>query len=226
MNIVFFGDSLTRGNLGISYVNKVAAALPNHRFINKGVNGDTTLNLYRRVSRDVLDLKPDAVFMMVGCNDAISFAEPGSHLYFRIMKGLPAGQVSPIAARENIRAILSRLASIPTWVGLPPVEYNPNMVKAMSTFNSNTAAICREMRVPALDLMAKLTPASVPERKPITLANYQQNLLLLLIGKSAYKRLHDAGKFTYSFDGFHLTEDGAQRFADLIVTFLRANGVT
>jgi lysophospholipase L1-like esterase len=225
MNIVFFGDSLTRGNLGISYVDKVAAAFPNHRFINKGVNGDTTLNLYRRVSRDVLDLEPDGVFMMVGCNDAISFAEPGSHLYFRIMKGLPSGQLSPIAARENIRAILSRLAPVQTWVGLPPVEYNPNLVKAMHTFNSNTAAICDEMHIPVLDLMAKLTPANVPERKPISLANYRQNLLLPLLGKMAYQRLHDAGNYTYSFDGFHLTEDGAQRIADLIVTFLRANGV-
>jgi lysophospholipase L1-like esterase len=226
MNIVFFGDSLTRGTFGVSFVDKVASALPNHHFINKGVNGDTTLNLYRRVTRDVVDLKPDGVFIMVGNNDAISHAEPGTRLYYRFAKQIPRGQVSPISARENMRAILSRLttARIKTWVGLPPVEYNPETVEALRKLNGYTAEVCAEMHVPALNLMAKLTPARVPPRPHISLAIYPRNFMIFLSGKSAHSRLHDAGNFTYTFDGFHLTEDGAQRFADLIVPFLRANG--
>src|SRR5574341_1406598 len=103
MNIVFFGDSLTQGNIGGDFVKKVAAALPQHGFLNKGINGDMTLNLYRRVTRDVIALKPDAVFIMIGGNDAISYAHPGTGLYYRLIKQIPGGQGSPITARENMR---------------------------------------------------------------------------------------------------------------------------
>jgi lysophospholipase L1-like esterase len=228
MNIVFFGDSLTRGTFGVSYVEKVAAALPNHHIAAKGINGDTTLNLYRRVTRDVLDAKPEAVFMMIGVNDAISDAEAGTRHFYRLVKQIPRGQVSPISARENIRAILSRLesAGIQTWVGLPPIEYNPGTVESLRKLNAYTAEVCREMRIPTLDLMAKLTPTNVPARPHIGLTIYPRNFAILLAGKSAYNRLRDAGKYTYSFDGIHLTEVGAERFADLIVPFLRANGVS
>jgi lysophospholipase L1-like esterase len=228
VNIVCFGDSLTQGTFGAGVVDHVAAAFPNHRFLNKGINGDTSLNLYRRVTRDVIAYRPDGVLIMIGVNDAISHAEPGTRSYYRFAKAIPKGQVSPISARENLRAVLSRLASahIQAWVALPPVEYNPGVVAALRKLNTYAAEVCAEMRVPVLDIMAQLTPVTVPDRPPIGLSIYIRNFRTLVLGKSAYNRLHDSGGYTYSFDGIHLTEDGAQRFAALIVPFLRANGLS
>ncbi len=228
MNIIFFGDSLTQGTFGTGFVDKIAAAFPAHRFLNQGVNGDTTLNLYRRVSRDVIDLRPDGVFIMVGINDAITYAEAGTRHFYRLFKQIPKGVISPISARENMRAILSRLAAaqIKVWVGLPPIEYNPRTVDALRQLNAYTAEICAEMHIPTLDLMTQLTPSSVPNRPPFNLSIYARNFRTLLLGKPAYDRMREAGNFTYSFDGIHLTEDGAQRFADLIVPFLRTNGLS
>jgi lysophospholipase L1-like esterase len=227
MKIIFFGDSLTQGTFGASYVDKVAAAMRGHHFINQGVNGDTSLNLFRRVDKDVLAEGPDGVFIMIGVNDAVSAVESGSHLYYRFMKRLPRGQVSPVSFRENMRALLGKLvaAQIKIWVAPPPIEYNPATVTTMRQMNDYTAIICREFNIPVIDLMAALTPKDIPERTAVGLSHYSRNLLIRLgVGKD-YEQHRASGGFTYSFDGFHLTESGAQQMADLIVPFLRANGL-
>jgi len=227
MKIVFFGDSLTQGTFGASYVDKVAAVMRGHHFINQGVNGDTSLNLYRRVNQDVIAEKPDGGFIMIGINDAISSVEAGSRLYFRFAKRVRGGQMSPIAFRENMRALLTKLiaARIKIWVALPPIEYNPEQVKALREVNDFTAEICQELQIPFLDLMAKLTPKDIPARPPASMATYWANRFALLAGPKSYDERRKAGGFTYSFDGVHLTEMGAQQIADMIVPFLRANGV-
>lgn len=225
MKIVFIGDSLTQGTHGANYVNKVAAALRGHHFINQGVNGDTSLNLYRRVDRDVIAHQPQATFIMIGVNDALSYSEPGTRLYFRFIKHIRGGRMTPITFRENLRATLMKLqiAQIKTWVALPPVEYRLETVDALRQINAAASEICRDMRVPTLDLMAVLSPSEVPDRPPI---NYSYMLRLLTTRPAVYDRLRSAGGFAYTFDGIHLTEDGAQRMADAIVPFLRDNGVT
>jgi len=83
--ILFQGDSITDGNrgrsadpnhiLGHGYVFIIAArhgaAFPNLRldFINRGVSGNTVLDLENRWQRDTLDLKPDVLSILIGVND-------------------------------------------------------------------------------------------------------------------------------------------------------------
>lgn len=85
MRIVFFGDSITdcgrdRGDeksLGNGYVkvlsDKLRPIYPDMdiELINKGVSGDEVGDLLARVKEDVLNLKPDAVVMMIGINNVI-----------------------------------------------------------------------------------------------------------------------------------------------------------
>jgi lysophospholipase L1-like esterase len=53
------------------------------------------------------------------------------------------------------------------------------------------------------------------------------NLLrLLTLNSAGAERLREAGGYSYSFDGIHLTEDAAQKMAEAITTFLRQNGVS
>ncbi len=227
MKIVFLGDSLTQGTFGVSFVDKIAAVMPGHHFINAGVNGDTSLNLYRRVDKDVLAHQPDGAFVMVGINDAVSFSEPGSRAYYRFVKGVPGGHISPIAFRENLRALLGKLvvAQLRVWLALPPLEYRPEEVAALRKMNAYAQQVCQELNIPVLDLLARLTPEVVPQRPAINHWVYLRNLRVLL-GRRHYNHLRDRGGFTYSFDGIHLTEQGAQAVADAIVPFLRVNGVT
>lgn len=83
MRIVFFGDSITDcdrdredlNSLGNGYVKILADKLrpiypdTDIELINKGVSGDRVQELLSRVQTDVLDLKPDAVVIMIGINN-------------------------------------------------------------------------------------------------------------------------------------------------------------
>ena len=69
--VVALGDSLTFGigaAVDENYVNRLARNL-NVRMFNKGVNGDTVEEGLNRIQSDVLDLKPDAVIILLGTND-------------------------------------------------------------------------------------------------------------------------------------------------------------
>lgn len=83
--ILFQGDSITDGNrgrsadpnhiLGHGYAFIIAArhgaAFPERKldFLNRGVSGNTVLDLQKRWSKDTLALKPDLLSIMVGVND-------------------------------------------------------------------------------------------------------------------------------------------------------------
>lgn len=83
--ILFQGDSITDGNrgrsmdpnhiLGHGYAFIIAArygaAFPerNLTFLNRGVSGNTVLDLSKRWQQDTLDLKPDILSILIGVND-------------------------------------------------------------------------------------------------------------------------------------------------------------
>lgn len=84
--ILFQGDSITDGNRGRSadpnhilghgyafiIAAKYGADFPqlNLDFMNRGVSGNTVLELEKRWQKDTLDLKPDVLSILIGVNDA------------------------------------------------------------------------------------------------------------------------------------------------------------
>lgn len=76
--LVMIGDSITDcgrlstpDGLGDGYVRLVAAVLhdKNIQVINRGISGNTVRDLKQRWQRDVLDLNPDWLSIMIGIND-------------------------------------------------------------------------------------------------------------------------------------------------------------
>lgn len=83
--VLFQGDSITDGNrgrsadpnhiLGHGYVFITAArhgaAFPDRKleFMNRGVSGNTVLDLEKRWQKETLDLKPDLLSILIGVND-------------------------------------------------------------------------------------------------------------------------------------------------------------
>ena len=83
--VLFQGDSITDGNrgrnadpnhiLGHGYAfiisAKFGAAFPETKleFFNRGVSGNTVLDLGKRWQKDTLDLKPDVLSILIGVND-------------------------------------------------------------------------------------------------------------------------------------------------------------
>jgi lysophospholipase L1-like esterase len=84
--ILFQGDSITDGNRGrgadLNHVHghgfvyllaaKTGAGAPaqNATFLNRGVSGNTVLELSKRWTKDTLDLKPDVLSVLIGVNDS------------------------------------------------------------------------------------------------------------------------------------------------------------
>lgn len=102
VKIVFFGDSITESgrnlldpeDLGVGYVKIAAGKLrllypdTNFKFVNRGVGGERTAELLKRVKKDVVDENPDYVVLEVGIND----------VWCRFSRG---EEVTPEAFRAN-----------------------------------------------------------------------------------------------------------------------------
>ena len=82
MKILFQGDSITDFGrsreddnvVGTGYVLLVKSALGfeepgKYEFINRGVGGDRVVDVYARIKRDIINLKPDVISILLGIND-------------------------------------------------------------------------------------------------------------------------------------------------------------
>lgn len=82
MKIVLFqGDSITDAgrtkddtNMGRGYAALVTATLGHecpgeYEFINRGINGNRVTDLYARIKRDIINLRPDVMSILIGVND-------------------------------------------------------------------------------------------------------------------------------------------------------------
>lgn len=65
--LICFGDSLTHEGV---YVKELQRLLPDNAVINAGRGGDKTPWALTRFQKDVLDVKPDALLIFLGTNDA------------------------------------------------------------------------------------------------------------------------------------------------------------
>ena len=74
MRIAFFGDSLTSGIPGSSYVSIMRRRLPGHTLVNFGRGNDTAVSLHRRVAAMRFDAAFDLAFLWVGVNDVLGNA--------------------------------------------------------------------------------------------------------------------------------------------------------
>ncbi|MEL6150858.1 MAG: SGNH/GDSL hydrolase family protein, partial [Chloroflexota bacterium] len=166
--------------------------------------------------------EPDAVFVMVGGNDAVSYSQPDSRPYYRKSMQIPEGTVSPDDFRSAYRDVINRLQGhyIHTFIGLEPMEANPTVTAAMKQFNALARAEAEAHNVPVLDLFAHFVPDAIPERKPITTRFIQQIGDRERTGFSDWYGEQETHGYAYTFDGVHWTPRAAAEAAQLIITFM------
>ena len=136
--IIFLGDSIT------DFVN-FDEVLPSYRIINRGIAGDTTSGVLRRLG-EVISLRPEKLFLLIGTNDL--------------------GQdVWPEAIARNIREIVSRVQakSPQTRIYLQavfPTRHNssrPN--ELIQELNTGIRVIAEELNCTFIDLYPLLLDA-------------------------------------------------------------------
>jgi lysophospholipase L1-like esterase len=223
MKVVFFGDSLTWGGYGGDYVGVVRALVGGqHEIINAGVGGNTVVNLYRRYEQDVCAHEPDAVFIMVGGNDAVSYAQPATRPYYRKSMGIDDGFVSPDTFEQTYRNLITELQAnyIETFIGLEPMESNATVVTTLRDYNARARDAARGYNVPVLDLFETFVPASLPERPNVNLHFIQQIAARERSGWNDWYGAQAEHGYTYTFDGVHWTPKAATLAAQQIVAFI------
>lgn len=107
--ILFFGDSVTDTwkdfnkdyKFGAGYVSYVESMFKlgsnnNITFVNKGIGGNKTTDLLNRIDKDVLEEKPDIVFLLIGIND----------VWHPFDEGKKVDTIKPV---ENIKKIVDIL---------------------------------------------------------------------------------------------------------------------
>ena len=68
--VVFLGDSITQG------WKSLARDFPNLKVANRGIGGDISSGVLFRMQRDVLDLHPAAIVLLIGTNDLGDGSDP------------------------------------------------------------------------------------------------------------------------------------------------------
>src|SRR6188474_674971 len=69
--LVLLGDSITQG-----WGEDFTAHFPGIKIANRGISGDTSRGVLIRMDDDVLNLRPQAVVLLIGTNDLEEKAEP------------------------------------------------------------------------------------------------------------------------------------------------------
>ena len=224
--VVCAGDSITRGQFGGNYVDRLSEALTpdGYRFVNAGVNGDMAYNVVQRLA-DVVAADPDVVTVLVGTNDVNArFSEKVERRYRR-GGGIP---VSPSLAwyRENVDIIVTRLKAETrarvVLVEIPMLgeDLSSRMNDLVREYNATLATLASAHRVPLLPLFDRLTALIPKDHRP---PPYEAKLIASVKALAQHRVLRrkwdDISRrngLTLTFDHIHLNDRGADVVAELI----------
>lgn len=166
--ILFIGDSVSdcgrqrpvgegfSGAWGRGYVANIGAWLGSEfpqmklRVINMGVDGDTVRDLARRWQRDVLDIKPDWVCVLIGINDVWrQFDSPNMHEQHVLLKEY----------RETYEQLIGKtLPNVKGMILLTPFYIENNLKDAMRSCMEDYIAAVRQLgekyKMPVVDLQS------------------------------------------------------------------------
>lgn len=165
--ILFQGDSITDAErprddsrLGFGYALLATAELSfenpgEYNFINRGISGNTVVDIYTRIKRDIINLKPDYMSILAGVNgvchditrndgvDSEKFYKIYSMLLEEVRTALPDTKIiilSPfigkgILTEENYSLFESEVIKRVEKTELIAKKYNLNFVNLFEKFN-------------------------------------------------------------------------------------------
>jgi lysophospholipase L1-like esterase len=229
--VVCAGDSITRGVVGVCYVDILAERFPAMQFMNAGINADLSETLLRRVG-DIIAVQPDVVTIMIGTNDVnAQLSQENKHIY--VSRGKLTGVASLERYRANLTALVRQIrAATPARIALlsPPFIGEDLTHPANAAVAAHAQAACEVahaegvMYLPIHEtfcgLLAAL-PNHQPRVRPEGFAKVMVRAIqrYYLLSRSWDALAHEQG-MRYTFDCLHITRAGADVIADAIGGFL------
>ena len=208
MRIVFYGDSLTEGIPGVSFMRILEAALPGHELINRGRGGDTVQSLCQRLVRGQHAISADAAFLWVGVNDVFSKLTVSHGLLKRVRGQRPADDLD--AFRDTYDQALRLLSrKTPRVVAVSPLLLGEDL---SNEWNRELAGLCTVIEsatshypnVQYCDLRTRFI--QVLSGKPVS--DYVPKHLTVIARDAVLLRSDDRIDAIASHRGLHLTLDG------------------
>ena len=84
--VVFIGDSLTDGcDISLYY--------PEYKAFNRGIGGDTTIGLEKRLDVSIYDIQPRAVVMLIGANNLSTMFDNYESILISMKENLPKSKI-------------------------------------------------------------------------------------------------------------------------------------
>lgn len=224
--LVCFGDSITEGMIGASYVDKLRAQLPGVRVINAGINGDTVVHLLRRVERDVIARQPDVVTLMIGLNDlTTAYGLRSSKLFYRSLKNLQIELaprlfirgyrrlISTLRQRTNAQLVICTLTTIGERLDDPAQHF-------VEAYSQIIRALAEQEQLPLIDVRAAFVAALAADPRsgpPYRIWTPVRDWLAIGLRGQTYETLAARRGYRLICDGAHLADAGAQLVAQTML---------
>lgn len=224
MKIAFFGDSITEGVLGVSYIDIMKKSLPDAELVNYGVGGDTVSSLKKRIQK-IENLRSFDVFVLfVGVNDVLGKIN-FQHRVMKVIKNQrPARNAVTFKAayRKLIQHLLKYNKKI---IIIPPLLLGEDVRNNWNQLVEEYAKIVEEQAkfftsIKFIDMrnmyVEQLKGKKISSYLPLKLTSIKKDLDTLKIdsiidSKSKERGLH------LTLDGVHINSIGANILARELV---------
>ncbi len=225
--ILFLGDSLTQGTLGVSYVNLLRRRLHNYELINAGKNGDTVIGLSRRLKKTPLSNQMDMIFVWIGVNDVLATIS-WNFPFWRIVLNEPWAQNHAIF-KKHYDEILSYCASkseriiavSPLFIG---EEYHNKWNRKLRELYAIIKTLAKKYEsVDVFDIhtmmIQKVKGKTISSYLPKNIIRDWTDAITLHSIKNIDEKAQERGLHV-TFDGVHLNSNGAEYVADAFLQLI------
>jgi lysophospholipase L1-like esterase len=233
MKITFYGDSLTEGNFGVSFMDVLRRKLPSYELLNYGEGGDTVISLYHRMAR-MQPLEPtDIAVLWIGVNDVFARMTWLYRIIHKIRK-------KPYASNRSewlsyYRAMLDILSDCSRWIiTIPPLLLGEDLesmwnrkLEAMSVDVRDLSNEFENVRYANLRevLMAKLAEREGSSYLPTSMMQFLRDKSTCVTNEEVDRRSSDRG-LIFTLDGVHLNRAGAEIVTDFLKDRIEAIDLT
>lgn len=234
--VVCAGDSNTRGQYGVGYVQVLNERLRGRdiSITSAGVNGDGSFDLVRRLDA-IIELAPDAVTVLIGSNDAWCTLSEANARRMVKRKKLP---FAPTLSRyrDHLHTIAARLtAETDARIALmsPPV-LGQDLAATPARVGADFSAVVKQVAaehgtayVPLFEQQCEHLRRSGAEALPFPdgmTERYTSVLQHYLLHRS-YDTIASHRRLVLTSDHVHQNSRGAAMIADLIEEFLHHEGL-
>jgi lysophospholipase L1-like esterase len=233
MRIAFYGDSLTEGKFGVSFMDFLIRKLPSYEFLNYGEGGDTVISLYHRIAQMKPATQSDLAVLWIGVNDVFGRM---TWLY-RIINII---RKKPYASNRAewlsfYRATLDLLSECSRRIiTIPPLLLSEDLE---NKWNRKLEGISEDIRVLSNEyknatfanlrqvFMSKMEEKQGSSYLPTSIIQFLKDKSTCSTNEEVDKRSSDRG-LTFTLDGVHLNSAGAEIVADFLKDTIKETDLT